>query len=89
MRHTALEAAHAHRAQGTLDAMVDVCLRDAHVDGAEGDVFAHGGAEELVVGVLEDEADGGADALDRGRLHGRAVDGDAAVATTEDAVEVQ
>ena len=89
MRHAPLEAAHAHRAEGTLDAMVQLRLGHAHVDGPEGHVLPHGGAEELVVGVLEDETDRGADALDGGRLHGRAIDADAAVAAAEDAVEVQ
>ena len=45
------------RGQGALDAVVDLARRDAHVERPERDVLEHGRAEELVVGVLEDEPD--------------------------------
>ena len=51
--------------QGPLDPAVDLLGRHAHVDRPEGDVLEHGRAEQLVVGVLEDEPDLGPDALDR------------------------
>ena len=41
--------------------------RQAHVERPEGDVIEHRRAEQLVVGVLEDEAHLGADAADRRR----------------------
>ena len=42
------------------DAVLDLRASRAEVERAEGDVLAHGRHEELVVGVLEDQADAGA-----------------------------
>ena len=41
-------------------AVLDLGLGEAEVERAERDVLAHGRHEELVVGVLEDQADAGA-----------------------------
>ena len=62
MGHPGAHAGHADGLEGTLDAMVDLSLWHAHVDRAEGDVLAHGRAEELVVGILEDQPDRCSDA---------------------------
>ena len=48
----------------------------AHVERAEGDVLEHRRAEELVVGILEDQAHLGPDPPDRRSLDDRAVDPD-------------
>ena len=49
----------------TRDARQDLAGLEALVERAEGDVFVHGGHEELVVGVLEDQPDAGADVVQR------------------------
>ena len=49
---------------------------EAEVGRAEGDVVGHGGQEELVVGVLEHEADPAADLGQVGVDHGQAGDVD-------------
>ena len=67
--HPPLEAGHADGCQRPLDAPVDLGLVDAHVERPERDVLEHRRAEQLVVGVLEDEADHRPDSPDR-----RAVD---------------
>ena len=43
-----------------MHAVLDLGLGEAEVQRAEGDVLAHRRHEELVVGVLEDQADAGA-----------------------------
>ena len=53
--------AHPDRGQRALDAVVDLGFGEAHVERPERHVVEHGRAEELVVGVLEDEADLGPD----------------------------
>ena len=62
---------------------------EAEVGRAEGDVLAHAAEEELVVGVLEDDADPAADLLEVLLLHRQPADGHRAGAGGEDAVEVQ
>ena len=52
--------AHPHRLQRALHAVLDLGLGEAEVERPERDVLAHGRHEQLVVGVLEDEADAGA-----------------------------
>jgi hypothetical protein len=64
--------AHADGGERFLDPVERLLAREAEVERAEGDVFANGGHEELVVGVLEDEPDAGAEVVDR-----LVVDGDA------------
>ena len=39
------------------DALLDFCFRQIEISGAEGDIVKDGGAEQLVVGGLEDETD--------------------------------
>ncbi len=56
---------------------------------AEGDVLADGRHEELVVGVLEDDADLAADLGHVGAADREPGDGDGARASGEDAVQVQ
>ena len=46
-----------------LHAVLDLFAREPEVERAEGDVLAHGRHEQLVVGVLEDQADAGAQVL--------------------------
>ncbi len=70
MRHAPVEAGHADRAERRLHAPVDLVGREPHVERAERDVVEHGGAEQLVVGVLEHEAHLGPDAPDRVLAHG-------------------
>jgi hypothetical protein len=57
MGQPALEPAHADGGKSALDACVDLLGRDAHVQRPKGDVLENSGTEELVVGVLEDDAD--------------------------------
>ena len=64
MRHAVGERGHAHRGQGALHAPVHLVPGQAHVERPERHVVEDGGAEELVVRVLEHEANLGADAAD-------------------------
>lgn len=64
-RCTTFRAAHPDAGEGGFHAAVDFIGGQSHVDGAEGNVFEHGWAKELVVGVLEDKANFGAHPLGR------------------------
>ena len=83
---------------GVVEAEVIECLtgpalgvggRVSVVEGAEGDVFEEGRQEELVVGVLEHEADPAADVPGGVVLDGGPVDVDAAGLGEEEPVEVE
>ncbi len=50
-------AAHAHLGQRSARAIGSQGRRQAQIGGAEGDVLEHGRHEELLVGILEHEAD--------------------------------
>ena len=51
-------------ASASRDALLDLGPRAAEVERAERDVLAHRRHEQLVVGVLEDQADAGAQVAD-------------------------
>ena len=87
--HPPLEAGHPDRGQRALDAVVDLVLGHAHVQRPERDVLEHGRAEQLVVGILEHEADLGPDPPDRRPVDDHPADPHAAVARLVDAVEVE
>jgi hypothetical protein len=89
MRDAALRAGHPDRREGPLDAIVDLVGRQAEVDRPERDVVEDGRAEELVVGILEDQADLGTDRLDGRPVHDAATDPDRPVPGREDPVELE
>ena len=80
--------AHAHRIQGGDDAALDFGALQAHVQRSERDVLAHRRHEQLVIRVLEDQADVSADLPQRPRADRDACDLDFALAQQE-AVEAQ
>ena len=71
------------------DPLGDGGLVEVEVAGTERHVVADGREEELVVGILEHQADPAADVLQRGRLDGPAGDADVATGAIEGADEVQ
>jgi hypothetical protein len=92
MGGAAFKAGEADAIEAFAGAGGDIGGGQAELFGAEGDVFEHGGAEELVVGVLEEEADLAADAGEVGGGGGLAEDADGAVVIGvigEQAVEVE
>ena len=64
MRRPLLEAVEPHPRERPRDPFPHLLLADAELLRAEGDVLEHGRAEELVVGVLEEEADLAADLVE-------------------------
>ena len=89
VRRAVGEVGDAHRAQGLHDPRVELGAAQPEVGRPERHVVAHGGHEQLVVGVLEDDADP-ASHLEQVRAGDRQPrDGDASRAGREDAVEVQ
>ena len=78
-----------HRGERGVDTAVDLFGPEAEVGGAERHVVANGVHEQLVVGVLEHEADTAADLRDRGRTERETVDGDRAAAWCQQSVHVQ
>ena len=81
--------AHADRAQRIGHPSVQLVAAQAQVGRPERDVLADGGHEQLVVGVLEDDADAATDLAQVRLHHGQAADGDGAPCGRVDAVEVQ
>lgn len=80
---------HADRGEALLDPGLELGAGEPEVRRAEGDVPADRGHEELVVGVLEDDADPSADLAEVVVVDGQAVHDDAAGVGTQDPVEVQ
>ncbi len=80
---------HADGGQRRVHAGLQRLPGDAEVGGPEGDVLGHGGQEELVVRVLEDDPDPAPDLPEVPARHGETADGYRAVARREDPVEVQ
>ena len=89
VRKPPLEPRHAHGRQRALDTIMDLVRWQAHMEWPEGDVVAHGGAEQLIVGILEDEADGGPNPSEVPTLHRHAADRDRSVGWLVRAVEMQ
>jgi hypothetical protein len=80
---------HADGGEGPGDPLVELGAGEAEVGGPEGHVLADGGHEELVVGVLEDDAHAPAHLGDVGVVDAEAVDPDGAGGGPQDAVEVE
>ncbi len=80
---------HADRLQRLDDAGVDLVRRQPEVRRAEGHVLADARHEQLVVGVLEDDADAPAHLLQVLALHRQAVDVHGSGGRQQDAVQVQ
>ena len=89
MGQPTFEPAHAHGRQRPFHAVMDLGLRHAHVERPEGHVLEDGGAEELVVRVLEDEANLGADPLHALPIDEHSADPHGAVGGGVDPVEVE
>lgn len=51
-----------------------VFVGEAEIQWAKGDILEDGGAEELIVGILEEEADSSANFRDRRLRYGNSVD---------------
>jgi hypothetical protein len=83
------EVGHAHGLEGLDDAGVELRAPDTEVRRTERDVVAHRRHEELVVGVLEDQAHPSPDLEQVGLGDRQPGDGDRPVARPEDAVEVE
>ncbi len=89
MRRAVGVLGHADRLERLQHPALELGTAQAEVLGPEGDVLADGAHEQLVVGVLEHDADAAAD-LEQVLLgHRQARDRDAAQAGHQDAVEVQ
>jgi hypothetical protein len=87
------EVGHPDQVEGVHHAPVELGTLEAEVGGPERHVLADGAEEELVVGILEDDADAAAHLLEVLLVHRQPADHDRAPAgpwsDTEDAVEVQ
>jgi hypothetical protein len=79
MGEAVIEACQANLGEAFRDACGDFGRVEAELLGSEGDVFEDGGAEELIVGVLEEEADLAADGIEVVADGGLAEDADGAV----------
>jgi hypothetical protein len=88
-RLAAFEAGQADSSERGRDSGVNFGFREAHVDGSEGDVVVDRRAEKLVIGVLEDKADGGPDTADVLAGHREASDGNGPRGGLVDAVEME
>src|SRR4029079_359822 len=75
--------------QRPLDAAVDLVLGHAHVQWAERDVLEDGRAEQLIVGILEDEPDPRPDPLDRPAVDDLVADPDRPMAGLVDPGQVE
>jgi hypothetical protein len=75
--------------EGVFDELASFVDGDAEVGRSERDVVAHGGHEELVVGVLEHETDPAPDLSKVGLGDGGVVDGDRARLDGEQPIEVE
>ncbi len=82
-------AAHAGQGERPVDPSGQLGVPVAQVDRAEGHVVAHGGHEQLVVGVLEDDADPAPDFPQRRLADAQAVHGHRAGPRGQRAVQVQ
>ena len=67
-----VQAGQADLGKGAGDAVADFAVIEAELLGAEGDILEDGGAEELVVGVLKEQANLAADGGEIGRGNGLA-----------------
>ena len=79
MGQPSLEAGHPDGRQRALHPLVDLDLGNPHVERSEGHVLEDGRAEQLVVGILEDETDLGADPSHALPVDERPADPDGAV----------
>ncbi len=75
--------------RASVDTALHLIGRVALVDGAKGDVVEDGGGEELVIGILEDEADGGADGAQVLLVDGQPTGVDLTSLRQQQAVEVE
>ncbi len=74
VRGSALESLQSDPPQRLRHQGAELLTAETELGRAEGDVLEHGGAEELVVGILEEQADGAADLMESVPRDGTAED---------------